>query len=161
MLKLNLGSGKKELDGYINIDAIKHSDTTIVADILNLDYSDNSVDEIYSEHVVEHLDKNELDLFFSEASRMLKLGGKLQIIAPSMRSVILAYVNKEININYLDNFLFALHEHKYDFHKQGIYKEKFEKLCNKYNFKIINISYRSTTVSNYEIFMEAFLEENK
>ena len=154
-MKINLGSGKRDLEGYTNIDAVKQTNNTVIGDLLNLNYENNSVDEIFSEHVIEHFTKNELDRFFSECKRVLKIGGKLNIIAPSMVSAIDQYVKGEIDIVYLENFLFALQLHEYDYHKQGIYKEKLEMLCNKHGFEIIEILYQDRDFSKNEIVLEA------
>ena len=156
MIKLNLGSGKRNIEGYVNIDAIKHTEETVVGNVLGLtDYEDASVDVIHSEHVVEHFTRPELNIFFSECSRLLKTGGKLCIIAPSLKSVIEEYLIKK-DITYLDNFLYGLHEHMYDFHKQGIYEEKFKLLCIKYNLIVEEITYQSRVFSSNEIVLKAF-----
>lgn len=157
-LKLNLGSGKNNIDTYINIDAVAHTPTTLVGDILNLDYKDSTVTAISSWHVVEHLTVPELDRFFSECNRMLKIGGELEIVAPCMLTAINEYYKGNINIEYLHNFLFALHKHTYDFHKQGIYKEKLEALCDKHNFKIKCLNTRNKVGSNYELVLLAIKE---
>ena len=157
-MKLNLGSGKMNLPGYINIDVVKQTEDTVVADVLNLDYEDSSIEEIYSEHMVEHFDRAELDRFFSESRRMLINGGKFVIIAPSIITAINKYNKTEMDINYLDEFLFALHLHEYDYHKQSIYKEKLEMLCDKYDFEIESIRYQDRDVSSSEIVLEAYLK---
>lgn len=159
-MKLNLGSGKRPMADYINIDAVKHTPETVVADILHLNYPDNSVERIFSEHVIEHLDKPELEIFFSECRRMLVNSGELELIAPDFVKTIHKYVNKEmfgpncpivVDINFLDGLLYQGQEHLYDYHKQGIYKEKFERLCAKYNFEIIRIWYQDRPHSENEI----------
>ena len=154
-MKLNLGSGKRDLEGYVNIDAVKQTEETVIGDVLNLTYQDNSIDEIFSEHVVEHLTRPELNRFFSESKRMLKSGGKLHIIAPCITSAIEYYNEGKEDINWLDNFLFALHKHEYDFHKQSIYKEKLEMLCDKHGFKIEKLYYQDRSFSENEIVLEA------
>ena len=111
-MKLNLGSGKRSMSGYENIDAIKHTPNTIVGNILCLNYLDNSVERIFSEHVIEHLDKNELEKFFSECRRMLVVGGELDLIAPSFLTILNKFYTNEpfggsdidlITIKILDN----------------------------------------------------------
>lgn len=157
-LKLNLGSGKYNLGDYINIDAVKQTEDTVVGNILNLDYKDSTVDVISSSHVIEHLTTPELDRFFYECHRMLKIGGQLEIIAPCMATVISKYCKGEVNIKYLHDFLFALHEHEYDFHKQGIYKEKLELLCAKYKFKIVKLTTQDRAMSKYELILKVVKE---
>ena len=79
-LKLNIGSGGKKLEGYINIDVSTKYKPDVVADICNLPFNDNSVDEIYTDNVLEHVDKFEKAM--KEMHRVLKKSGKLVIIVP-------------------------------------------------------------------------------
>lgn len=167
-MKLNLGSGKRDLEGYVNIDAVKQTSNTLVGDILNLNYEDGSVKEIFSEHVIEHLDRLELERFFSECGRLLKRGGKLKLISPCLITVLNKFINKEnfvdhddaslMTIDTLDSFLFANHTHKYDYHKQGIYKEKLERLCAAHGFEVIKIYCQSRPHSYNEIVLEAYFK---
>ena len=155
-MKLNLGSGLRNLKGYINIDAVKQTPDTVVGNLLELDYVDNSIDEIYSEHVIEHFTRPELDRYFSESKRMLKPSGKFVIIAPSIIKVLERFNKGEVDINYIDSFLFARHLHEYDFHKQSIYKEKLIMLCDKHGFKITKLEYQDRNFSKNEIVLEAY-----
>jgi predicted SAM-dependent methyltransferase len=152
--KLNLGSGKNNMSGYDNIDIVQHTPETIIGNILELKYNDNSVNEIYCAHVIEHLDKNEINKFFSECNRVLKRDGKLEIIAPDMNGIIEEFLKNKVSIDYLDDFLFARHLHKYDYHKQGIYIEKLTKLCHKYKF-IINKTMYEGNFNEPEIHIKA------
>ena len=154
IMKLNLGSGKRNKVGYVNIDAIKHTDETIVGNILKLEYPNNSVDKILSSHVIEHLNKKEINTFFSECHRMLKINGELEIIAPCMLTIIKHFNNKTIDINYLDNFLYARHLHDYDYHKQGIYKEKLMLLCEINKLNVVEIKYGGNVIEP-EIYLTA------
>lgn len=75
MRKLNLGSGGKHKDGYINIDADWRGQPEIVRDITRgLPFDDNSVDEIYSSHFLEHLKPDDLIFVIREIQRVLKEG---------------------------------------------------------------------------------------
>lgn len=74
MVKLNLGCGTKKLEGYINIDkaASVHPDKVIDLELGHLPFKDNSVDEIYAEHTLEHI-KNFHELV-QEMLRVSKVG---------------------------------------------------------------------------------------
>ncbi len=74
-VKLDIGCGKNKLAGYTGIDINPNSDADIVASALALPFEDESVDEIYSAHLVEHFDVNEAQKFFDEIYRVLKKGG--------------------------------------------------------------------------------------
>lgn len=47
-----------------------------------LPWADDSVDAIFSEHVVEHLSMTDAILFFKRAKSVLKLGGVLRTVCP-------------------------------------------------------------------------------
>lgn len=58
MIKVEIGGGPIPLNGYINIDCLSHPKVQHTLD-LNVDplpFSDDSVDEIYSSHCLEHLE---------------------------------------------------------------------------------------------------------
>ena len=63
---------------------------------------DNSVELIYSCHMVEHLDWNESLSFFSESKRVLKNGGILRIVVPDFDFLINNYKKN----NDVDRFIF-------------------------------------------------------
>ena len=91
MIRLNLGCGGRPLQGYVNIDMdtleqIKKrypnqefDDDLIVVqyDLFDLPYQKNSVDEIRSEGLIEHLSFIDEPKFFNEVVRVLKPNGKL------------------------------------------------------------------------------------
>ena len=54
-MKINLGCGKWPLKGYVNIDNIKGDGVDIVADIMELPFDDESVEEIIGIDVLEHI----------------------------------------------------------------------------------------------------------
>ena len=82
MKKLNLGSGKDYLEGYVNVDNNSRSRADIVHD-LNLypyPFSDNEFDEVLASHLIEHLN-DPLD-FLQEIYRITKRGAKIIIKCP-------------------------------------------------------------------------------
>ncbi len=79
-IKLNIGCGKHKKDGYINIDISPKYKPDIVANATHLPFKSNSVDEIYTSHMVEHVPNFEKAM--REMHRVLKQGGKLIIIVP-------------------------------------------------------------------------------
>jgi predicted SAM-dependent methyltransferase len=85
-LKLNLGCGYYKREGFVNIDRAKECDPDMVIDLdppfmpLRLPFGDDSVDLIYSHHVLEHIIRfKELN---NECYRVLKVGGKFEVIVP-------------------------------------------------------------------------------
>lgn len=78
-IKIDIGCGKNKKEGYIGIDVDPESRADIVASALNLPFGDNSVDEIYSRHMIEHLAPDEAEKFFNEIYRVLKIGGEADL----------------------------------------------------------------------------------
>ena len=92
-IRLNLGCGGRPLPDYINVDMDtleqirsrypnqQFNDDLVVVqhDIFNLPYPDNSVAEIRSEGLIEHLPFVDEPRFFYEVVRILKPGGILYL----------------------------------------------------------------------------------
>ena len=83
IMRLNLGCGKDHKEGYINIDKISVPGVDMAYDLEKLPYpfKNNSVDEIYVSHILEHLDLPVKD-FLEEAKRILKTGGIIKLRVP-------------------------------------------------------------------------------
>jgi len=74
-MKVQFGCGGNILPGWENHD----SDVDITAP---LPYPDSSVDEVFSEHCMEHVDSHQAVRFLDECLRILKPGGKLRLCIP-------------------------------------------------------------------------------
>jgi len=75
-IKVELGCGSsRKIEGAITIDMLESDSVDIVTNINNgLPLEDNSVDEIYSFHFLEHVD--DLEFILKEVYRVLKPNGK-------------------------------------------------------------------------------------
>ncbi len=88
MIRLNLGAGDVPRDGWINIDRRDRPGVDIVRDVLRgLPFSDDTVDEIYSENFIEHLPQVEIIWFFNEMWRVLKPGCGMTHLLPEAGTV--------------------------------------------------------------------------
>lgn len=101
-IRLNLGCASRPLPDYINIDLdskdeiIKRYPDLILSDdikiyqydIFNLPFEDNSVDEVLSESMLEHLSFSQEKLFFYEMRRILKVGGELIFSVPDFEATV-------------------------------------------------------------------------
>jgi SAM-dependent methyltransferase len=117
--KLNIGCGIVHLTGWTNMDYDKeYWDKAEVGavgwgeplddgrfatrdkpddfgDATNLHFEDNTFDETRSSHVMEHIPCTKINRAISEQYRVLKPGGKIRVIVPSIEILIERYNNKE------------------------------------------------------------------
>lgn len=88
--KLNIGGGRKNLKGFINIDFVSHPtiEREIKANVLDLAFiPDTSVSHIHSNHLVEHLTHEQFCQQLSEYYRILENGGLLTMRCPNVLGV--------------------------------------------------------------------------
>jgi predicted SAM-dependent methyltransferase len=74
-MKINLGSGNRPVEGYVNIDSQDRVHPDMVLDITKgFPFDDNSVDEIRAIDVLEHIPILSTNFVMEEAWRVLKPG---------------------------------------------------------------------------------------
>jgi SAM-dependent methyltransferase len=93
-LKLHLGCGSNLLEDYINIDKYNPK-ADMMMDACELDYPDDSVDEIFTSHMVEHLTCPEFMKALKEWKRVLKGEGKLVIRCPNFEKHLRDWLNAD------------------------------------------------------------------
>lgn len=82
-MKLNIGCGWKKKKGYINIDKSNRVEPDIVMDIENeIGFPENTFDEIYSEHSLEHIRPDRWKFVLNEIARVAKDGCVLHLKLP-------------------------------------------------------------------------------
>ncbi len=91
-LKLHLGCGKRYLSGFVHVDAVPydHVDHVHVVERLPM-FADNSVDLIYSCHVLEHFKRAEVAGVLAEWFRVLRPGGVLRTAVPDFQKLVEVY----------------------------------------------------------------------
>jgi len=77
---LNIGAGITRIEGAVNIDISPKADVSLTLGVDPLPFDNDSVDIIYSDHTIEHVE-NYLYLI-SEINRVLKKGGCLLLGVP-------------------------------------------------------------------------------
>ena len=81
--RLNLGSGDSKIEGFTSVD-LYDEQADVRADICELPFDDNSVEEIVAYQVVEHIPYNKSEQMFSEMYRVLKKGGTATLETPDI-----------------------------------------------------------------------------
>jgi predicted SAM-dependent methyltransferase len=86
MRRLNIGCGTEVREGWVNIDNRPWEGVNMVRDVTRgLPFDSDSVDEIYTSHMLEHLNPTDAQFFLKECQRVLKRGGTLEIHVPHGR----------------------------------------------------------------------------
>ena len=80
-IAINLGSGQDDYDGFLNIDLGSYDPVDIVADLKNIPMTDNSVDLVASNSVLEHI--YDFQEVIEEVFRILKPKGYFYLCVPS------------------------------------------------------------------------------
>lgn len=125
--KLNLGCGDVKKEGYLNIDLYGSPD--LIHDISQpLPFEDNSIDEIYASHVVEHLSRDEWKRAKKDWVRVLKNGGKIEIICPEIDQCLANFVTnyRGQKWGYWIATIYGNQEGPGQFHKNGFNYDKLE-----------------------------------
>jgi len=121
-LKLHLGCGKRFISGYTHVDAVEFPHVDLVHSVDHLPMiEDNSVEVIYSCHVLEHFHRREAARVLSEWRRMLIPGGTLRLAVPDFESLVELY-QKTKKLEHVigslfgrGNVLYNIHHTVYDF----------------------------------------------
>ena len=91
-MKLNLGCGKNLKEGYVGVDVIDYSDIFpkgkfVKADLFKeFPFDDNSIEEVYAAHFIEHIPQDRVIWFFNEVYRILIPSGIFEIHVPPTQS---------------------------------------------------------------------------
>ena len=115
-MKINLGCYDKKLPGFTNIDIRPEADPDIIDDAFELKtIQNNSVELIYSSHMLEHLNydetKSALKLWYSK----LIDGGILRLAVPDFESVCRRYIYNG-SIEDVLHSVCGSQKHEFDYH---------------------------------------------
>lgn len=83
-LKLNIGCGGRNIDGYVGVDAVQRPAAKIIAKADKIPLGDGSVSEILAIHLWEHFYVWECEVVIAEWKRLLKSGGRLVLEMPNL-----------------------------------------------------------------------------
>jgi hypothetical protein len=83
-MKLNLGSGWDNREGYINVDFAPHHKPDIAADVLNLPIAEGAIEEVLAQDVLEHLPRTSTTAALAEWRRVTEVDGVARVRVPSL-----------------------------------------------------------------------------
>ena len=91
-LCVNLGCGYRPIKGWINVDRARNPEVQLVWNLAEgLPFPDLTCSAIFSEHVIEHISKEDASRLLSECYRVLKPGGVLRLSTPDAERFLRSY----------------------------------------------------------------------
>jgi predicted SAM-dependent methyltransferase len=144
-IKLEIGSGRKPRKGYLTCDIRPLPSVDFICSADQLPFQDETVDEIYSRHLIEHFTLKEFLSVLKEWNRVLKKGAKLYIICPNL----LWHLNQIVNGDHLSLYnkesgynarywgfgsLFGWQQDGFDVHKFGYYFDLLRDVLDEFGF---------------------------
>ena len=139
IIRLDIGCGHRKIsNSHIGIDRINREGVDIAGDYQDVlkEIDSETVDEIYSAHFLEHID--DLEYFVSEASRVLKKGGKAILKVPHFSNPY--YYSDPTHVRFFGLYTFCYYA------KCNFLKRTVPQYEHNINFKInsIKINFKST-----------------
>lgn len=157
-MKLNLGSGNKRYDGFLNVDKFNVFKPDIVHDLEKFPYpfKDNEVDEIKMYHILEHLGQKPktFNNIMKELYRISINEAKIEIRVPHPRHD--NYISDPTHVRPITQMTLNLYDRDLNEHWNSIGAANTQlAIINNVNFKIVD------TVINLEKKYHDLLKENK
>lgn len=106
--KIHLACGKNVLSGWENYDLIPCNENVTKIDLLQkMHFENNSIDFIFFEHAIEHFDEVDGLFIIQECSRILKKGGIIRILTPSLDTYVRRFTDwyGDFNTKHRKHFL--------------------------------------------------------
>ena len=121
-MKLNIG-GESKKEGWKILNIQKKPDVDFIGNINNLEqFDDESCDEIYASHIIEHIDQKTVLNTLKGINRILKKNGKFYISVPDMDSLCHFFIsplaNKKIKFHVM-RMIFGGQIDEFDYHYFG------------------------------------------
>lgn len=159
-MKLHIGCGKRVFPrDWYNIDGCKlpHIDDH---DVWVKTIDDNSVNIIYSSHLLEYFDKDEAVELLGEWYRVLKRGGTLRIAVPDFDSMVLAVAHYGFELKHILGPLFGKMELNGEkiFHKTVYNFTMLREVLKVVGFKNVHrYNWRQTEHAQFDDHSQAYL----
>lgn len=157
-MKLHLGCGKRYIDGFIHIDAVDYPHIDHVTTIDHLSFiPDDSVELIYTCHVLEHFKRKEVERVLREWYRTIKPGGTLRLSVPDFSKLCEVY-KKEGNLEIIIGALFGRQDYLYNIHYNVFDYSSLSKLLGLCGFEAIKVyDWKKTEHSHVDDYSQAYI----
>jgi predicted SAM-dependent methyltransferase len=95
-LCVNLGCGYRPIKGWINVDHARGPEVQVVWDLRRgLPFQDESCSAIFSEHLIEHVPREDAARLLAECHRVLAGGGVLRLSTPDAGRYLRSYAGDQ------------------------------------------------------------------
>ena len=139
-MKLHIG-GEEKKDGWKILNIQQKNDVDFIGNITDLSqFEDNSIEEIYASHVVEHVAQKDVEKTLKGIHRVLKDNGKFYVSVPDMDLLCKIFIDPKAPYNvkfYVMRVMFGGQIDEYDFHYFGWNLEFMKNFLTKAGFKKI------------------------
>jgi len=141
LVKLNLGCGNDIKTGYINIDKYNNTgQVDLKCDLNALPFLDGSVDEIYTAHVFEHIELNDVYGVLEEWERALCLGGEIVMRLPNLEVEVNNWLNAPDDRKWFEvHRIFGSQSHPGNTHYNGHNANSLKMLVERFNFEVTSL----------------------
>jgi predicted SAM-dependent methyltransferase len=83
----------EKIEGFKRLDIVQHGDVDYVQNARDMyNFEDESVEEIYASHILEHFMNKEVPVVLKGWSRVLKKGGVLWLSVPDFDAIVEMYI---------------------------------------------------------------------
>lgn len=141
MKSLNLGSGSQKIEGADNVDLNPETGAELNFDIRDqFPLEDQSYDEIYLFHTIEHIEKKHHTNLFREIRRVLKDDGVLIISYPEFSKIALNWLNnKDNNRTFWEATLYGRQLYPSDYHVSAIDSNDLKQFLTDRGFNVLKV----------------------
>jgi predicted SAM-dependent methyltransferase len=157
-MKLHLGCGSRYIPGFTHIDARNLPHIDIVGPVDSLpSIKTNSVDLIYTCHVLEHFKRNDVKHTLLEWFRVLKPGGELRIAVPDF-SVLCDLYYKDRDLKKIIGPLYGRQDHEFNFHYNTFDFNSLKDILISAGFRSVRrYNWRDTEHAQVDDFSQAYI----
>lgn len=116
-LRLNVGCGHIQPEGYVNVDLRELPGIHILAEAGRLPFGPEEIQEIYAAHLLEHFPEEQLRRrILPHWSNLLVKGGELRVVVPDAEAMIKNYVAGTYPYDDLREVIYGAQDYDGDFH---------------------------------------------
>ena len=139
-IRINVGCGRVTYDDYINVDLRPLTNVDVVAKADDLPFKKDSIGELYSAHLVEHIpDEHMKDYVMPYWYSLIKPGGIIRVVCPNWIAIIDRFKKGEIEYSFFRELTFGSQEYQENVHRTMYTVESIKTLLKSCGFKDIEV----------------------